>query len=74
MRNPSGGVLATTGGLVFIGDNFGYLIACDARTGKVLWKFQTGSSIVAPPVTYTVDGKQQIAVAAGGAIMTFGLP
>ena len=73
-RTPSGGVLATAGGLVFVGDNFGYLIAFDARTGKVLWKFQTGAAISAPPVTYTVDGKQYIAMAAGSAMMTFALP
>jgi alcohol dehydrogenase (cytochrome c) len=74
VRTPSGGVLATAGGLVFIGDNFGYLIAFDARTGKVLWKFQTGASISAPPVSYAVDGKQYIAVGAGTAMMTFALP
>ncbi len=70
---PSGGVLATAGGLVFFGDSFGYLIALDARTGKVLWKFQTGSPIMAPPVSYQVDGKQQVAVAAGSSIIAFGL-
>jgi len=74
VRTPSGGALATAGGLVFLGDNFGYLIAFDARSGKVLWKFQTGATIVAPPVTFTVDGKQHLAVAAGGSVMTFALP
>jgi alcohol dehydrogenase (cytochrome c) len=70
---PSGGVLATAGGLVFTGDNFGYLIALDARTGKVLWKFQTGSPVMAPPVSYAVNGKQYVVVAAGSSIMTFGV-
>ncbi len=73
-RTPSGGVLTTAGGLVFVGDNYGYLIAFDARTGKVLWKFQTGASITAPPVSYTLNGKQYIALGAGSAIMTFGIP
>jgi len=68
------GVLATAGGLVFSGDGQGYLIAFDARTGKVLWKFQTGGGIVAPPISYAFDGKQYIALAAGGSIMTFALP
>jgi hypothetical protein len=45
----------------------------DDRTGKVLWKFETGAPIVAPPISYSVDGKQHIAVAAGGAILTFAL-
>jgi outer membrane protein assembly factor BamB len=56
---------------VFTGDGFGYLIALDARTGKVLWKFQTGGSVAAPPVSYALDGKQYIAVAAGGMLMSF---
>jgi alcohol dehydrogenase (cytochrome c) len=71
---PSAGMLATAGGLVFTGDWDGYLIALDDRTGKVLWKFQTGGAVVAPPISYARDGKQYIAVAAGGSILTFGLP
>jgi alcohol dehydrogenase (cytochrome c) len=74
IRNPSGGVLTTAGGLVFAGDSFGNLIAFDARSGKVLWRFQTGSAIHAPPVSYSLNGKQYIAVAAGSALITFALP
>jgi alcohol dehydrogenase (cytochrome c) len=74
VRPPSGGVLATAGGLVFTGDSDGYLIALDARNGNVLWKFQTGSGILAPPISYSLNGKQYIAIAAGTNIMTFGLP
>ena len=73
VSNPSGGVLTTAGGLVFVGDHYGNFIAFDARTGKVLWRFQTGAEISAPPVTYTFQGKQYIAVAAGGALIAFGL-
>jgi alcohol dehydrogenase (cytochrome c) len=62
-RNPSGGMLATAGGLAFVGDYAGNLIAFDARNGKVLWRFPTGAAIQAPPITYTLDGKQVIAVA-----------
>ena len=60
-----GGVLATAGGLVFIGTPEGYLKALDAETGKELWKFQTGSGIVAPPVTWEMDGEQYIGVTSG---------
>jgi glucose dehydrogenase len=67
-------VLATAGGLVFTGDTYGNFIAFDAKTGKVLWRFQTGASIFAPPVTYTFEGKQYIALPAGSALLTFGLP
>lgn len=70
---PSGGMLATAGGLVFTGDPYGYVIALDARTGKVLWKFQTGAQIAAPPITYTFEGRQYIAVAAGSSVIAFGL-
>jgi alcohol dehydrogenase (cytochrome c) len=72
-RNPSGGLLATAGGLAFIGDYAGNLIAFDGRSGKVLWRFQTGAAIHAPPVTYSFEGNQYIAVAAGGTIVVFGL-
>ncbi len=67
------GMLATAGGLVFTGDDFGYLLALDARTGKPLWRFQTGGGMIAPPITYTLNGRQQIAIAAGTSIMTFAL-
>jgi alcohol dehydrogenase (cytochrome c) len=71
---PTSGLLATAGGLVFAGDREGYLIALDARTGKPLWKFQTGGVVIAPPVTYSLDGKQYVAVASGGTLITFALP
>jgi alcohol dehydrogenase (cytochrome c) len=61
-----GGALATAGGLVFAGEGNGWFKAYDAKTGKVLWRFQCGAGVNAPPVSYTVDGKQYIAVAAGG--------
>jgi PQQ-dependent dehydrogenase (methanol/ethanol family) len=61
-----GGVLATAGGLVFNGEANGYFKAFDAATGAELWKFQCGAGVNAPAVTYTVNGRQYIAVAAGG--------
>lgn len=73
VAQSSAGVLATGGGLVFTGDGQGYLVALDASTGEALWHFQTGGQIVAPPVTYTLNGKQQIAIAAGATILTFAL-
>ncbi len=71
---PTSGLLATAGGLVFGGDREGYLFALDARTGKPVWKFQTGGVVIAPPITYMLDGRQYVAVAAGGAILSFALP
>ena len=74
VRQPSGGMLTTAGGLVFSGDAYGNLIAFHARSGKVLWRFDTGATISAPPISYTFEGKQYVAVAAGGVLIVFGLP
>jgi alcohol dehydrogenase (cytochrome c) len=60
-----GGALSTAGGLVFYGNMDGELKALDAKTGDVLWRFQTGSGINQGPVTYEVGGKQYVAVASG---------
>ncbi|WP_228980503.1 pyrroloquinoline quinone-dependent dehydrogenase [Paraburkholderia gardini] len=61
-----GGVLATAGNLVFNGEGNGLFRAFDAATGKKLWEFQCGAGVNAPAVSYTVHGKQYVAVAAGG--------
>jgi alcohol dehydrogenase (cytochrome c) len=68
------GVLSTAGGLIFTGDAEGNFIALDAATGKVLWHFQCGASVYASPMSYAIDGKQYIAIAAGSALFTFALP
>ena len=59
-----GGVLATAGGLVFQGTGT-TLAAYDARDGAKLWQVQTGVGVIAPPVTYAIDGVQYVAVMAG---------
>jgi len=61
-----GGILATAGGLVFAGEGNGRFRAYDAKDGKVLWTFNAGAGVNAPPSSYAVDGKQYIVVAAGG--------
>ena len=60
------GAVTTAGGLLFVGQADGNLVAYDKRTGDQLWKFQTGWGISAPPMTYSVDGVQYVAVASGG--------
>ncbi|MCK9564092.1 MAG: PQQ-binding-like beta-propeller repeat protein, partial [Bacteroidales bacterium] len=60
-----GGVLATGGDLVFQGRIDGYLVAYDARSGEEVWKFKTASPVVAPPISYSVDGRQYISVLTG---------
>ncbi|WP_349628787.1 PQQ-dependent dehydrogenase, methanol/ethanol family [Bradyrhizobium sp. AUGA SZCCT0177] len=61
----NGGTLTTGGNLVFSGDLRGDFRAIDAKTGKILWKKNLGSGIGAGPVTYSVDGKQYVAVVVG---------
>jgi alcohol dehydrogenase (cytochrome c) len=61
-----GGVLATAGNLVFMGEGDGNFDAFNAKTGERLWRFNLGAGVNAPPVTYEVNGEQYIAVAAGG--------
>jgi PQQ-dependent dehydrogenase (methanol/ethanol family) len=61
-----GGVLATAGDLVFNGEADGNFKAFDAKTGKELWSFNCGAGANAPAVSFTVGGKQYIAVGAGG--------
>ncbi|HEY3837059.1 MAG TPA: PQQ-binding-like beta-propeller repeat protein [Bryobacteraceae bacterium] len=67
------GVLATAGGLVFYGHPNGGFAAVDQRTGKSLWEFPTNVRMKASPMTFSVGGKQYVAVAAGPNILCFGL-
>jgi glucose dehydrogenase len=61
------GILSTGGGLVFVGRNDGRFQAYDSGTGKLKWSSpKLVASVAAPPMTYTVDGKQYVAVYAGG--------
>lgn len=61
-----GGVMATAGNLVFAGEMDGQFNAFNATTGEKLWHFQMGSGVMASPVSYEVNGRQYVAVAAGG--------
>jgi PQQ-dependent dehydrogenase (methanol/ethanol family) len=61
-----GGVLATAGDVVFNGEANGWFRAFDAKTGKELWRYNCGAGVNAPAVSYMVNGKQYVAVAAGG--------
>jgi alcohol dehydrogenase (cytochrome c) len=73
-RAPWAGTLATSGGLVFSGDEDGYLMAFDAKTGKNLWKFNTGNRLVTAPITYSADGRQYIVMPSGASLIAFALP
>jgi alcohol dehydrogenase (cytochrome c) len=68
------GLLSTGGGLVFGGSEEGNFFALDAETGKPLWELQLGAAVRSPPVSFMIDGKQQVAVTAGSSLFIFGLP
>ncbi len=68
-----GGVLATAGGLVFVGEGSGMFAAFDAASGERLWGHELTAGVNAPPVSYQVGDTQFIAVAAGGSRF-FGFP
>jgi alcohol dehydrogenase (cytochrome c) len=72
--HSSGGVMTTRGGIVFFGDEADSFEAVDAQTGAPLWHFNTGQSIHASPMSYAVNGKQYVAIAAGTNVFTFALP
>ena len=71
--SSNAGILTTASGLLFTGTRDGYFYALDAATGKSLWNFQTGGAIHGGPVTFLVNGKQYVAIAAGAGLFTFAL-
>ncbi len=71
--NSWGGVLATAGGVVLFCEDGGIFSAADARTGKRLWQWPAELVWRSSPMTYTFDGKQYVAIAAGSNVVSFGL-
>ena len=67
------GVLTTASDLLFAGGREGYFFALDARTGGMLWKGNVGGQVSAGPMSYAVNGKQYVAIAAGSALFVYGL-
>lgn len=61
----NGGVLSTAGNLVFQGTADGRLVALRADTGEIVWEYTTQTGVIAPPISYEVDGEQYIAVQVG---------
>jgi alcohol dehydrogenase (cytochrome c) len=68
-----GGVLTTAGDVLFSGGKEGYFFALDARTGALLWKMALGGQINSGPMSYSVNGRQYVTVAAGTGLFTFAL-
>ena len=68
----SAGITTTAGNLVFSGTVDGYFFALNAETGEELWHTSVGARVHSAPMTYAVDGKQYVTIAAGNVIFTFG--
>ena len=67
------GVLSTAGDLVFSGSVDGYFYALDAVSGRELWHIAVGRQVHAAPISFAVDGRQYVTIAAGNVVFTFGL-
>jgi alcohol dehydrogenase (cytochrome c) len=67
------GVLSTAGDVVFSGGREGYFFALDSRNGALLWKIPLGGQVNSGPMSYSVNGKQFVAVAAGTSLFSFAL-
>jgi alcohol dehydrogenase (cytochrome c) len=67
------GILTTGSNLLFSGGREGYFYALDARDGKLLWRVNVGGRVISGPMTYSLNGKQYIAVAAGNSLFTYAL-
>ncbi len=68
------GLLATAGGVTFVTSADGNFMTFNSKTGKLLWRTQTGADIHASPISYSVNGRQYVACSMGGVVMSFALP
>jgi alcohol dehydrogenase (cytochrome c) len=68
-----GGVLTTASDLLFSGGREGYFFALDAKTGTLLWKANVGGQVSSGPISYSVGGRQFVAVNAGSSLFSFAL-
>jgi alcohol dehydrogenase (cytochrome c) len=68
------GLMATAGNVVFSATTEGSFIALDAVTGKLLWRYNTGGALASSPISYSVDGRQYVAISGTGGVFAFALP
>jgi alcohol dehydrogenase (cytochrome c) len=68
------GAMSTAGGLVFFGNDTEEFEAVDAKSGQSLWRFNMGQTVHASPMSYAVEGRQYVAIAAGSDLFSFSLP
>lgn len=72
--SPGSGVLTTSSGLTFTGDNVGNFLALDSSTGKTLWHAGSGSRIGNSPISYEVGGRQYVVTGSGNMLFAWTLP
>ncbi len=72
--NNYAGTLSTAGGVVFYGQASGEFAAVDAKSGAHLWHFETQETWKSSPMTYTVNGRQYVAITSGANVLAFALP
>jgi PQQ-dependent dehydrogenase (methanol/ethanol family) len=72
--NNYAGTLSTAGGLLFYGQASGEFAAVDAKSGAHLWHFETQETWKASPMTYSVNGRQYVAITSGANLLAFALP
>jgi alcohol dehydrogenase (cytochrome c) len=67
------GILTTASDLLFSGGREGYFFALDGRSGELLWKANVGGAVASGPISYSVNGRQYIAVSAGSSLLVYAL-
>ena len=66
-------MLTTASDVLFSGGREGYFYALNAHTGELLWRIALGGQVNSAPISYMLDGKQYIAIAAGTSLFAFKL-
>jgi alcohol dehydrogenase (cytochrome c) len=69
----AGGILTTASDVLFTGGPEGDFVVLDARNGSLLWRAALGGELINGPITYSIDGKQYVAIAAGMSLFVYGL-
>ena len=67
------GILTTASDLLFSGGREGFFYALDARTGQLLWKAPVAGIVQAAPMSYAINGRQYVAIAAGNSLYAYTL-
>jgi alcohol dehydrogenase (cytochrome c) len=67
------GILTTDSDVLFTGDRDGYFFGLDARNGNLLWKASVGGAVTSSPISFSVNGRQYVAISAGSVLFCYAL-